>query len=226
MIEWLARMDPRALLIGLLALGALLAFPPFIVSLDRLSRLRLVSGTLYLLLGVMLVLVGLGSGVAAASLHTYRRLTQEQLAATVAVHRVGERQFKLSVTTPHLAPRNFPLRGDAWQIDARVVKWPGHGAASGFDAVYRLERLSGHDAATQSGSAGYSVHNLAAAEPADLWVLLRRYRDYLRFVEASYASTGYMPMADGAEYAVSISAAGLAVRPLNGAARGALGGQR
>jgi hypothetical protein len=36
MIEWLARMDPRALLIGLLALGALLAFPPLIVSLDRL----------------------------------------------------------------------------------------------------------------------------------------------------------------------------------------------
>jgi hypothetical protein len=93
--------------------------------------------------------------------------------------------------------------------------------------VYRLERLTGRDAeATQASSAGYSVHNLAAAEPVDLWVLLRRYRDYLRFVEPSYASTGYMPMADGAEYAVSISAAGLAVRPMNGAARGALGGRR
>lgn len=226
MIEWLSRMDPRLLLIGLLALGALLAFPPFIVSLDRLSRLRLGSGTLYLLLGVMLVLLGLGSGVGAASLHTYRRLTQEQLAATVAIHRVGERQFKLSVTTPGVAARDFPLRGDAWQIDARVVKWPGHGAASGFDAVYRLERLSARDAATQAGSAAYSVYSLAAAEPADLWVLLRRYRDYLRFVEASNTSTGYLPMADGAEYAVSISAAGLAVRPLNGAARGTLGGQR
>jgi hypothetical protein len=227
MIPWLAGMDPRALLLGLLALGTLLAFPPFIVSLDRLSRLRLASGTLYLLLGVLLVLLGLGSGIAAASLHTYRKLTQDQLVATVAIHRTGEREFKLSLTTPDAGPRDFPVVGDVWQIEARLVKWPRAGAASGFHTVYRLERLSSHEAeGTQTRGAARSVHGLALGEPVDVWVFLRRYRDYLGFIEASNASTGYMPMAEGAQYAVTISASGLAVRTAHAAARGALGTQR
>jgi hypothetical protein len=224
MIEWLARMDPRALLIGLLALGALLAFPPLIVSLDRLSRMRLASGTLYLLLGVLLALLGLAAGLAAASLHTYRRLAHEQLAAKVAIRKLGEHQFKLALAAPDAAPQDFPVLGDEWQIDARIVKWDARGAVSGVDTVYRLERLSGrYVEATQERSAERSAHGLARREPVDLWVLLRRYRDYLPLVDASYGSTGYVPMAEGAEYAVSVSASGLVVRPGNDAARRALG---
>ena len=223
-IEWLARMDPRALLIGLFLLGALLAFLPLIASVDRLSRLRLASGTLYLLLGLLLVLLGLTAGLAAASLHTYRRLADEQLAANVTIRRLGERQFKLSVAAPDAAAREFPVPGDEWQIDARIVKWPRHGAVQGFDTVYRLERLSGRYAdMTQERSAARLAHSLAAKEPVDVWVLLRRYHDYLRLVDASSGSTGYVPMAEGAEYAIGVSASGLVVRPANDAARRALG---
>jgi hypothetical protein len=109
-----------------------------------------------------------------------------------------------------------------------MVNWGRHGAASGFATVYRLERLLGRDAeATPARSTPVRwAHNLAGSEPVDLWVLLRRYRDYVPFVDVSSASTGYMPMAEGAEYAVSISASGLVVRPANDAARGALGSRR
>jgi hypothetical protein len=225
MIEWLARMDPRALLIGLFTLGALLAFLPLIASIDRFSRWRLASGTLYLMLGVLLALLGLTAGVAASSLHSYRRLTDEQLAANVTIRRLGERQFKLSLTAPDVAARrDFPMLGDEWQIDARIVKLHPRGSVSGFDTVYRLEQLSGRYAdVAQERSSARSAHNLAAREPVDLWVLLRRYHDYLRFADASYGSTGYVPMAEGAEYAVSVSASGLVVRPANDAARRALG---
>lgn len=227
MIEWLARMDPRTLLIGLLALGALLAFPPLIASIDRLSRLRLASGTLYLLLGVLVFFLGLTAGVAAASLHTYRRLTHEQLAAKVSIRQLGERQFKLTLAAPDATPRDFQVLGDEWQIDARIVKWSGHATLPGFDTVYRLERLSGRLAeVTQERSATRSAHRLAGREPVDLWVLLRRYHDYLPFVDAYFGSASYVPMTEGAEYAVSVSSSGLVVRPGNDAARRALGGWR
>jgi hypothetical protein len=223
-IEWLARMDPRALLVGLVALGALLAFLPLIASIDRLSRLRVASGTSYLLLGLFLVVLGLAAGVAAGSLHTYRRLADDQLAANVTIRRLGERQFKLSVAAPDAATRDFPVVGDEWQIDARIVKWPRHGAVQGFDTVYRLERLSGRYAdVTQERSAARLAHSLAAKEPVDVWVLLRRYHDYLGLIDASSGSTGYVPMAEGAEYAIGVSASGLVVRPANDAARRALG---
>jgi len=42
--------------------------------------------------------------------------------------------------------------------------------------------------------------------------------------DALYGSAAYVPMAEGAEYAVSVSASGLVVRPGNDAARKAVGG--
>ena len=219
MLEWLARTDSRLPLIGLLALGALLAFPLLIASIDRLSRARLKSGILYLLLGVLVALLGLTAGLAAASLHTYRRLTPDQPGASVSIRRLGERQFRLTLAAPGGAPRELQVLGDEWQLDTRVIKWCGLAALADFDAVYRFEQLSGRSAPTARQSAARSAHGLAEREPVDLWVLLRRYHAYLPFVDADQAGTGYLPMADGAEYAVSVSASGPTVQPRNDAAR-------
>jgi hypothetical protein len=217
MIERLAAMDSRLLLFGALALGVLLAIPPLYASIDRLSRLRLKSGVLYLLLGLLLALLGLAAGLVGASLHTYRKLTPEQPAAGVSVHRLGERQFRLTLSVPGAAPRDFQVLGDEWQIDTRVIRWRGLPALEGVDTVYRLERLSGRDAGTKDGAAR-STQGLAEWEAVDLWVLLRRYRAFLPFVDASQGSAGPVPLADGAQYTVSVSASGPLVRQ-NAAAR-------
>lgn len=227
MIEWLAGLDPRALLVGLLALGALLAFPLLIAAIDRLSRVRLASGTFYLLSGLLLVLVGLAAGLAAASLHTYRRLTAEQLAAKVSIRQLGERQFMVTLAPPGAPARQFQVLGDEWQIDARVLKWRGLGALAGFDTLYRLERLSGrYSDAAQERSAPRSVYSLGESEPVDLWVVARRFHGYLPLVDAYYGSGAYVPMGDKAEYQVSVSTSGLVIRPENDPARKALGGWR
>jgi hypothetical protein len=226
MLEWLAGLNPRLLLIGLLALGALLAFPLLVASIDRLSRLRLKSAILYLLLGMLFILLGLTAGLVTASLHTYRRLTHEQLAAKVSMRQLGERQFRLTLAAPDAAPRDFQVLGDEWQIDARVVKWRGLGALAEFDTVYRLERLSGRYAEATQASLPRSAHSLAKWEPVDLWVLVRRYRPYLAFVNAYEENAGYAPMAAGAEYAVGVSASGLVVQPANEVARRALNTRR
>jgi hypothetical protein len=227
MIEWLAALDPRLLLFGLMAFGGLLAFPLLIASISRLSHLRLASGTLYLLLGALVVLLGVVAGLAAASLRTYQRLTHEQLAAKVRVQQLGERQFKLTLAAPGSAPREFALLGDEWQVDARVVKWRGLGTIAGFDTLYRLERLSGrYSDVAEERSAARTVHSLAGRETVDLWLMLRRYQEFVPLVDAHYGSAVYVPLADGAEYAVTVSASGLVVRPENESARKVLGGWR
>jgi hypothetical protein len=212
MIEWLASIDSRLVLYGAFALGVLLALPPLYVSIDRLSRLRLKSGLLYLLLGMLLAPLGLAAGLAGASLHTYRKLTGEQPAASVSIQRLGERRFRLTLSEPGAAPRELQVLGDEWQIDTRVIRWRGLPALAHFDTVYRLERLSGRDAGTTQDRAARSAQSLAEWEPVDLWVLLRRYGAFLPFVEASRGSAGPMPLSDGAQYAVSVSASGPLVR--------------
>jgi hypothetical protein len=212
-------------MIGIAVIGALLSVPFFLASIRRLRRLKLIRGTLYLAFGAIVLAVVAAAGLVAANLFTYARLTHEEEAARVTTRQLGERQFAVSVQRANRPARDYNLRGDEWQIDARVLKWRAIGNLLGFDTVYRLERLSGRygDIASER-SAPRTVYELAEDPGVDFWTFARRYQRYLPFADALYGSATYVPMAEGAEYRVTVSASGLVVRPDNDAARKALGG--
>jgi hypothetical protein len=65
---------------------------------------------------------------------------------------------------------------------------------------------------------------LAQDPGLDLWSLLRKHHRYVPLADALYGSAVYVPMAEGAEYSVTVSTSGLVVRPGNDAARKAVGG--
>ena len=228
MIEWLAKLDPRVLMVGVGVLGVLLAFPFLLAAIRRLRRLKLVSGTLFFLSGAIVLLVTAGGVLVAVHLYSYARLTHEQEAARVSMRQLGERRYVVSLETKGTRPRHYEVLGDEWQIDARVLKWSGMGTLVGFDTVYRLERLSGRYASVAAErSSPRSVHDLADdATPVDIWSFVRQYHQYLPFADALYGSAVYVPMSEGAEYAVTVSASGLVVRPGNDTARKAVGGWR
>jgi hypothetical protein len=225
LIDWLASLDARVLIVGIALVGVLIAAPFFLAAVRRLRRLRLVGGTLYLLSGGVLMLLVASAGLVAANLFTYQRLTHEQEVARITSRQLGPRQFAVSLQPKDAPPRHFDLRGDEWQIDARVLKWRAMGNLLGLDTLYRLERLSGRygDAASER-TAQRTVYDLAQDPGLDLWTLTRRYQRYVPLADALYGSAAFVPMAEGAEYAVSVSASGLVVRPANDAARAAVGG--
>ena len=225
MIEWLAKLDPRVLMVGVGVVGVLLAFPFLLASIRRLRRLKLVSGTMFFLSGGIVLLVTAAAVLVAVNLYSYARLTHEQEAARVSMRQLGERRYVVSLQTKGAAPRHFEVLGDEWQIDARVLKWRAMGNLLGFDTIYRLERLSGrYGDITQEKTAPRTVYSLAEDPGLDLWSLLRRHHQYVPLADALYGSATYVPMAEGAEYLVSVSASGLVVRPGNDEARKAVGG--
>ena len=83
MTQWLGALDPGLMIVGIALAGVFLSVPFFVASLRRLRRLKLVRGTLYLLFGGVVVLVGVAAGLVATNLVTYARLTHEQEAARV-----------------------------------------------------------------------------------------------------------------------------------------------
>ncbi|NIR59024.1 MAG: cation/multidrug efflux pump, partial [Gammaproteobacteria bacterium] len=90
---------------------------------------------------------------------------------------------------------------------------------------YRLERLSGrYRDVEQARRARHTVHALARDPGPDLWRLAERHPRWVPWVDAHYGNAAYMPMADGARFAVAVSASGLVARPLNAPAREALAG--
>jgi hypothetical protein len=132
----------------------------------------------------------------------------------------GPQRFRSTLTrVPSGDVQDFILDGDEWQLDARVLKWHGFANLLGFDARYRLERVSGrYRDIDQERTGPRTVHALGADPPIDLWAIARAHPSWLPFVDALYGSATYLPMADGARYRVTISQTGLLARPSNDAA--------
>jgi hypothetical protein len=194
-------------------------------ALRRLRRRRVLSGLTHGAIAVILFLLAACALLVGANLRTYQRLSYEQPAAELQFTRTGERQFNAVLTTPNGGREDFALRGDEWQIDARVLKWRAFANLLGFDAVYRLERISGRYTNIQDErDQTRTVYALNAPQRIDAWSLIRRYHTWLPWFDALYGSATFLPMADGALYEIKIAQSGLLARPLNQSAREAIAG--
>ena len=212
-----------ALIIVFALVGILCLF----AAIRRMRRRRVLGGALIGATGLVLILLGAGAALISANLLTYQRLSFEQAAAELQLTRTGEREFNAVLTYPGGEHANFALRGDEWQIDARVLKWHAFANLVGFDSAYRLERISGRytrieDERTQARS----VYSLNPPQRIDPWDLVHRYHSWVPWMDALYGSATFLPMADGALYEVKVSQSGLVARPLNQAARDAVGSWR
>ena len=224
MPAWIAALSPDTVLVAIAATGGVIALLLLIASVKRLRDWQIGSGIAFLAGAAVVAALGTAGAMLAASLHTYARLTQEQEAARAVFRELAPKRYELLLVLKGEPARAFEIRGDEWQIDARVLKWKGMGTLLGLDTLYRFERLAGRYADTaQEKSAPRTVYPLAAQAPFDLWALLKEQQRWLPLADALYGSAAYAPMADGAQYSVNVSTTGLLIRPLNETAKKSLG---
>jgi hypothetical protein len=213
-------MTITALIIVFALVGILLLF----AAVRRFRRRRVMGGLVSGASALVLLLLSACAALIAINLRTYQRLTFEQPAGELQLARTGEREFNAVLSYPSGEHANFALRGDEWQIDARVLKWHAFANMLGFDSAYRLERISGRYTRVEDEVAQpRTVYALHPPQRLDLWDLVHRYPAWLPWMDAKYGSATFLPMADGALYEIKVSQSGLVARPLNQAARDALG---
>ena len=203
---------------------ALLGLLFFFAAVRRLRRRRLMGGMAHGAAALVLILAAACAALVGANLRSYQRLSYEQPAGELQFARVGDREFNATLTYPNGERANFALHGDEWQVDARVLKWRAFANLVGFDAAYRLERISGrYTRVEDERTLSRTVYDLNAPGRIDPWELVHRYRSSLPWMDALYGSATFLPMADGALYEIKVSQSGLISRPLNQAAREAVG---
>jgi hypothetical protein len=201
---------------------ALLGVSLFILGIQRLWRRRVFPGCLEGLVGLLLLAIAALMAAISINLFTYDRLTHESIVAEINFHEIGPQHFGAVVKLKN-KDAILDLRGDEWQMDARVLKWRGIAILIGFDTLYRLDRLSGrYRDITQERTEKRTVYSLSEEEGLDLWTIARRYARWIPWVDALYGSATYMPMVGGASYTVSVSSTGLLARPSNEIARKAV----
>lgn len=154
----------------------------------------------------------------------YQRLTAEQLVGVIEFSQLAPEEYVARLMIDGEIDRLLTLRGDEWQLDARVVTWKPPATILGLEPVYQLERLSGrYSTVDRERSEPRTVHALAEERPLDLWSLARKFPKLTPGIDAYYGTATYLPMADGARFRVTLSRDALIARPLNDSARDAVG---
>lgn len=169
-----------------------------------------VSGGLLAL--ALLSLSGLFAALA-VSVHGYRALTREEIAAVVEIEPVERQRFVAQVTLADGRSRRFELAGDELYVDARVLKWSPWANLLGLHTSYALDRVAGRYTDLENErQAPRTIHSLVTGAPLDAFVLRREHELLAPLVDASYGSATFTAADRPITLEVRVSTTGLLVR--------------
>jgi hypothetical protein len=197
----------------------------FVVSMLRHARRRRpLRATGSLAGGATSGALGGASILLAFSYFGYGQLVDEQVVSQIEFSQSAAAEYVARLMIVGESDRLLPLRGNEWQMDARVVNWKPPATLLGLDPIYQLERLSGRYSSVEDElSEQRTVHALSEDMTLDVWKVARRFPRLLPGVDAYYGTATYLPMADGARFEVTMTRTALIARPVNDAARQAVG---
>jgi hypothetical protein len=212
-MHWNALLQLPSNLLLVVAAVLLLFALAAVASLRRCRRQRRhVAATWRVLwLLVFLTLAFLSAGLA-LTLRGWERLADETLVLALDAHHVGGKQWSLHLQYPDGESRDALLQGDAWRVEAVVLKWKLPALLAGVPPLYRLDRLSGrYDDPAEEAEAPRSVVDFNQAGGLDIALLRRQYARWLPMVDTVYGSGVYLPLVDGGHYTVSLMRTGALV---------------
>lgn len=156
---------------------------------------------------------------------SYENLVADTSIATLRVEQTGDQAYSLSFSHILSGEENsFAIKGDQWQIDAKIFRWGAPFDIIGVKPVYRLDRISGrYFSIEQERNSERTVYALPHSKTwLDVWALINDHKVVVPGIDAAYGSATYLPMADGAIYELLLSHKGLVAKPLNDNAKKAV----
>ena len=149
----------------------------------------------------------------AVSVHGYRALTFEEVAAVVEIQPVVPRRFVARVTLADGRERSFELAGDELYVDARVLKWSPWANLLGLHTSYALDRVAGRYADLEAERREpRSVHSLVDGARFDAFALRRKHELLAPLVDASYGSATFAAADRPVTLELRVSTTGLLLR--------------
>src|SRR5947207_10219816 len=172
------------------------------------------GGTIQGLVALLLLALAALAATVTVGLQGYRALTYEEVAATVRTEPVAPQRFRATIVLPDRRLAMYELAGDAFYVDAHILKW--HPAANllGLHTAYELDRVGGrYNAIADERTKPHTMYTLARARWLDLFSLVRRFPLFRPLVDAEYGSAAFVAATRPVEYEVRVSTTGLLMRP-------------
>ena len=193
----------------LLLVGALVG-----VTAVREARVRhWLGGTIRGLVALLLLALAALAATVTVGLQGYRALTFEEVAATVRTEPLAPQRFRATITLPDRRLAMYELAGDAFYVDAHVLKWHPWASLLGLRTVYELDRVAGrYNSIADERARPHTAYELARSKPVDLYFIARR-RLLGPLVDAEYGSATFVAASRPATFEVRVSTTGLLARP-------------
>lgn len=206
---------PTTLLLLLAGLFLLLALVQLVGVRRRLRDGRALAASLHGLVCVVCLALSLVLAGGGMALRGYRVLTDEAPIVDIDAHILSPQHWALTLTWPDGTTRREIVSGDAWRIEAIVLKWKLPAMLAGMPPLYRLDRLSGrYDDAQQEIQGARTVVDLAPTSGFDVVDLRRQHPAWLPEVDMVYGSGAFLPLVDEGHYSVGLMRTGaLVARP-------------
>lgn len=212
-MDWSALLRmPMTLLLMLAAVFALITLVQLVALRQRLHSGRHLAASWRALLCVGAFALTLLLAGAGAALRGYRLLGSEAPVVEIDARILSPQRWALTLSWPDGSTRQLQLAGDAWRVEAIVLKWKLPALLAGVPPLYRLDRLSGrYDDPAQEAVAPRTVIGFGEAGAFDLLDLKKQYPRWLPEIDTVYGSGAFLPLVDGGHYTVSLMRTGALV---------------
>jgi hypothetical protein len=175
---------------------------------------RWLRGGVRTLLGLTLLALAALAGTIGVATRGYRALTREELAATVKTQPLPGQRFRATILLPGGRLAMYDISGDAFYVDAHIVKWHPWVNLLGLHTAYELDRVAGryNDVGDERAKL-HTVYSLAQPKLFDMVEFVRAVPVLAPLVDARYGSATFTAAGQPAAFEVFVSTTGLLIRP-------------
>src|SRR5437762_11618586 len=181
-------------------------------AISALGNKRWMAGALRGVLGLLFFALAALAGAITIGIQGYRALTYEEVAATVKAEPVAPPRFRATLTLRDRRLAMYELAGDAFYVDAHILKWHPWLNLLGLHTSYALDRVAGrYNAVADERTKPHTAYSLGRERWFDLFEVARR-KVLGPLVDAEYGSAAFVAGTRPAEWEVRVSTTGLLMR--------------
>jgi len=195
--------------------SSILSFLFLVLTFMAIRKKKIIGSTIrFLCVLLFLSLAALFATITVAT-QGYRALTHEEIAAVVKTEPLGEKMVMTHFKFPDGKEVSYKLAGDAFYVDAHILKWKSVANILGLHTAYELDRVSGRYADIQDElSKPRTLYAISADKPLNMFNLRQRYVFLSPLLDAQYGSAAFISMDKPAKYEIRVSTTGLLIREI------------
>ncbi len=156
-------------------------------------------------------MLGLSAG---SGFFTYSRLANEEPVAWLIFDKLSPQYFQLTLkSASNCESKQYAVYGDQWRVDARFLKWKSWANLLGFDALVRLERVSGRYTSLEEQNTKKHLSIALVDKPwLDLLTYASEHAGFISPLDTIFGSSVYQTIDTSLLYSISRTQSGLIVR--------------